>query len=438
MSAPPIDAPLKSLAKARFLFSAWPWRALAHVLTTPFAAAAAIALLAFPALPWIFLVASKKVETLTSAALLAALGAVLVGLFGALLAPPLAEFERRRLGLLDRRPIVSGHRGVQSPGLATWLRTRYTEAATWRELAYVLLLAIVAPMLYGALAVLVLIVVVIAASPLLLKTDVTPLSFGTIQLTSVAEATPYAIGALVLVPALPYLWTALAGAHASVARHLLCGAAEDELRVELAEVSRSRARLVNAFEVERRRIERDLHDGAQQRLVSLTLQLGLARIDLPAGSAAAQSVGEAHDQAKQLMTELRELINGIHPQVLTDRGLVAALQELASRSGIPVTVDADVPTRPQPYVEATAYFVVAEALANVAKHSGASAVTVRVRQLGGRLEVVVSDNGRGGADPRAGTGLTGLADRVSVIDGTMTMSSPVGGPTVLTVELPCT
>jgi signal transduction histidine kinase len=203
------------------------------------------------------------------------------------------------------------------------------------------------------------------------------------------------------------------------------------------EVSRSRARLVDAFETERRRIERDLHDGAQQKLVGLTLQLGLARLDLSAATPAATAVATAYDQAKELMEELRELIHGIRPQVLTELGLPAALRELAGRAPIPVAVRPDLRRRLSDHLEATGYFVVAEALTNVAKHSGARTATVTAREHDGMLVIEVTDDGRGGADPRAGSGLTGLADRVAVADGRMLLSSPPGGPTRIRVELPC-
>jgi signal transduction histidine kinase len=222
-----------------------------------------------------------------------------------------------------------------------------------------------------------------------------------------------------------------------VARALLHGRSREALHAQLVEVSRSRARLVDAFEAERRRIERDLHDGAQRRLVSLTLQLGLARLDLPPDSTAGTSVAEAHEQAKQTMAELRELIRGIHPQVLTDRGLPVALRSLADDTPIPVTVDVNLPGRLPSHLEATAYFLVAEALTNVTKHSGATRVSVSAHRHADTLVVEVSDNGRGGADPRQGSGLTGLADRAAVVDGRMFLSSPAGGPTLLRVELSC-
>ncbi|MFD1932138.1 sensor histidine kinase [Nonomuraea mangrovi] len=201
----------------------------------------------------------------------------------------------------------------------------------------------------------------------------------------------------------------------------------------LEEVVASRARLVDAFEAERRRIERDLHDGAQQRLVALSMRLGLARLDLRDGSPAAEQVAQAHEEAKKALTELRELIRGVHPRVLTDRGLAAAVREVASRSPVPVEVEADLARLPEP-IEATAYFVVVEALANVAKHSQARTVLIRVRD---GLVMEISDDGVGGADPAKGTGLTGLADRLAVVGGRLSLSSPAGGPTTMRVEIPC-
>jgi signal transduction histidine kinase len=209
-----------------------------------------------------------------------------------------------------------------------------------------------------------------------------------------------------------------------------------EHRVET--LTESRAGVVDAADAERRRIERDLHDGAQQRLVSLAMNLGLARAelsDLPEG--ARQVIAEAHDEAKEALAELRHLVRGLHPVILEDRGLDAALSGLAARSPVPVRLRVDVAERVPPAVEAVAYFMVSEALANVAKHSGASHAEVDARRDGGVLQVSVTDDGTGGADPSRGTGLGGLAQRIRSVDGTLSISSPAGGPTVLTAELPC-
>jgi len=238
-------------------------------------------------------------------------------------------------------------------------------------------------------------------------------------------------GALLL-PVAAWPIGAWATARATVARAVL--APRDH---ELREVVRSRARLVDAFETERRRIERDLHDGAQQRLVALTMKLGLATLALPPGSEAAKEVGEAHGLAKEALAELRELIRGVHPQVLTERGLPAAVRDIAGRSPIPVDLDVDVPGRLPPAVESTAYFVAAEGLSNMAKHSGAGRGRIAARVHDGVLRVDIEDDGAGGAAPGPGTGLVGLADRIAAADGRMLLSSPPGGPTLLRAEIPC-
>jgi signal transduction histidine kinase len=423
----------------RFLAGAWPWRALGYLLASlppMFAAGAVVGTLT---LPWLVTLsrAAHGAHVPPGGVLASVLGGGLLFAGGApLLAVPLAVVERRRLALVDPRPVRSGHRPLPRPGPWSWARTRYREAATWREVAYAVLLVTAGPVAYLLVFGVALLTVTFVAAPLLVG-DGAPLALGFGRVGSVGGALWYALAGVVMLPAAVYLLTLLAGAHGAVARALLCDGNAHRLRAELIEVARSRARLVDAFEVERRRIERDLHDGTQERLVSLTLRLGLARLDIAPGTPAYQNVSEAHDQAKQLMTELRELIRGIHPRVLSDRGLTAALAELADRSAIPVTVHAD-PLDPLPrHVEATAYFVAAEALTNVAKHSRATAASITARREGRALVVEVRDDGAGGADPARGTGLTGLADRVAVIDGRMLLSSPAGGPTLLRVELPC-
>ena len=200
----------------------------------------------------------------------------------------------------------------------------------------------------------------------------------------------------------------------------------------------TRARSVDAAVDERRRIERDLHDGAQQRLVALGLDLGLALEKFERDPAAARElVGGAHREAQRAIAELRDLVRGFAPAVLEDRGLDAALSALAARSPVPVSLHVDVPERPPASLEANAYFIVAEALTNVARHAHARTATVAVRQGDGRLRIEVADDGRGGADPVLGTGLTGLAARAGAVDGTFEVDSPAGGGTRIVAELPC-
>jgi signal transduction histidine kinase len=430
---------LEAVTWRRLLVSSWPWRSAGYLLTTLPPALMAFAMLATPCLVLVARLSAGDYQVSTIVVLIL-LAAGVIGALGPLIAPPLANLERRRLRMVDARPISSIQRQSPAGRPMPWLRARYADPATWREVGYACLLATVAPVLSIAALLAAALTGTFIASPFLVMAQrpgdgPIALSFG--QVSTVEQTLPYTIAGVVLLPLVPYVLTLLAGGHAAVARTLLT-ASDERLRAELVEVSRSRARLVDAFEAERRRIERDLHDGAQQRLVSLTLQLGMARLDLPPGSQAADDVAAAHEQAKQLMAELRELIHGIQPQILTDLGLPAALGELADQSAVPVSADVDLPGRLPSQIENTAYFVAAEALANVAKHSGASNANVTARQHDSVLTVEITDNGRGGADPHRGTGLIGLADRVAVTGGRILLSSPPGGPTVLRVELPCT
>jgi signal transduction histidine kinase len=418
---------------------AWPWRSALYTATTPVVGLAAAVPLLVLVLPWAVLASMvADARPLPDAATwvpLLAVGAALVGGFGPLLALPVAAVERLRLRLVDTRPAAAPHRRPPAPGPWAWLRTRYTEPATWRELGYTLLLPPLAAVA-GAMLWTVLLPLLLAAAPLIVAADEGPVTFGPVRAATPADTVPVALLGVALLALAPYLLALWAGAHGALARALLHRHEPEALRAELVEVTRSRARLVDAFEAERRRIERDLHDGAQQRLVALTMRLGLARLDLPADSPAAAEVAAAHDQAKLVLAELRELIRGIHPQVLTDRGLAAALPDLADRCPVPVRLDLDLPVRPPAHAEATAYFVAAELLTNAARHSGATAVAVSARAADRTLVLEVADDGRGGADPAAGTGLTGLADRLAVTNGRMLLSSPPGGPTRIRVELP--
>jgi len=233
-----------------------------------------------------------------------------------------------------------------------------------------------------------------------------------------------------------------------MARALLGPGRREELAQRVESLARSRAGLVAAADAERRRIERDLHDGAQQRLVSLALNLGMARERFESEpEPVRQAIAAAHDEAVLALTELREFIRGLHPAVLSDRGLGPALSGLAARAPLPVRLRVDVPRPASPGVEAVAYFIVSEAIANVAKHAQATRAEVTVTRADDVLRITVTDNGRGGAAPvmpaagdgtgSHGTGLRGLAQRAAAVDGTLSIDSPPGGPTVITAELPC-
>jgi signal transduction histidine kinase len=230
---------------------------------------------------------------------------------------------------------------------------------------------------------------------------------------------------------------ALTSLEGLLARRML-GVSAAALAKRVDELEGSRARVVDAADAERRRIERDLHDGAQQRLVALAMNLGRAKArydDDPEG--ARRLLDEAHTDAKHALVELRDLARGLHPAVLTDRGLDAALSGLAARSPVPVTLDVDVDPRCNPTIEAIAYFVVSEALANVAKHAQAHQVDVIAHRVGGTLHITIRDDGVGGAVAHPGSGLSGLTDRIGGVDGKLRLESPPGGPTFIYAELPC-
>ncbi|WP_305786838.1 sensor histidine kinase [Symbioplanes lichenis] len=423
-----------ALLNRRYLVTAQPWRALLYLATTlPIAGPVAFVTwtLALPYAATLGWLSEGRAPTRT---LLVLMVVALVGWVacGPLLAVPLAAVERARLALVDPRPLPSPHQPVPQDPIA-WLRTRYTETATWREVTYALFLGLVVPAAYAIFAFLAVLDVAFVLSPFYASGGSAGWTFGVFTVDSVAEAVPFALLGMVLAPLLVYALGLMAAGQAAVTRALL----GDRTGVQLREVARSRARLADAFDLERRRIERDLHDGAQHRLTSLTLHLGMAKLDVPADSPAAEPLGRAHEQAKELMVVMRDLIHGIRPQQLTDLGLPAALRELAGRSPIPVavTVTDGVP-RPSEQLEGTAYFAASEALANVVKHAGATRADLLLTRAGDVLVLEVRDDGHGGADPAGGTGLTGLADRVAAAGGRLLLSSPPGGPTLVRVELP--
>jgi signal transduction histidine kinase len=246
-----------------------------------------------------------------------------------------------------------------------------------------------------------------------------------------------AVGAAMLLAA-PWVTGAVVAADRRLLRRLLGGRS---LAERVRDLEQTRALAVDDAAARLRQVERDLHDGAQIRLATMAMQLGMAREKLdgegdPGGVRQARElVDEAHRAAKDALAELRDLVRGIHPPVL-DNGLADALATLAAGSGIPVELTCDLPRRPTPAIETIAYFCAAELLANAAKHSHATRVTVRATEADGQLRLAVGDDGAGGADPAAGSGLAGLAQRVRTVDGRLEIASPPGGPTTVTAVLP--
>ncbi|MGW6097537.1 sensor histidine kinase [Streptomyces sp. NPDC055157] len=416
----------QALASPRYLLSSWPWRSVGYLLSGALAGI-------------VVLIVITLGVVLGGALSFVAVGLPLLALT-ALCGIPVGAMERGRLRLIDRSPALDPHRLPAEPGLWSWLTHRYREQATWRELGYALLLAVVLwPLDALALAACAVVPLSLMSTPAVMQLYGNGEGARVVKqwtVTGWPEAFATAAAGLVLLALGCCVLGLLAGAQSELTR-LLIGDRRSELGDRVTELTRSRVRLVEAFEAERRRIERDLHDGAQQRIVALTMTLGLARLDAPPGPLADQ-LAKAHQEAGRALAELRELIHGIHPKVLADYGLEAAVADAADRSSTPVDLDLALPDRYPEAVEAAAYFVVCEALANVARHSGASRAEVTGGHAAGRLFLEIRDDGGGGARTGGGgTGLTGLADRVSVLDGRLALSSPPGGPTLLRVEIPC-
>ncbi|HEY8548055.1 MAG TPA: sensor histidine kinase [Acidimicrobiales bacterium] len=329
-------------------------------------------------------------------------------------------------------------------GSNPWRRflERFRDWARWRELVHGLVLLPVG--LFTSLLTLAAWCVPVALIGLPLYVDELPgdearfglFSIGTEQQPGVWLLAVAGVVGLVFLA--PWITVGLARADAWIARHLLSRPESELVKARLGELEVSRSAAVDSAEAERRRIERDLHDGAQQRLVALAMGLGAARERLESDpERGRQLVAEAHEEAKAALKDLRDLVRGIHPVILEDRGLDPALSAVVARSPVPVTLNIEIDERPPPAIESTAYFVVSEALTNVARHAEANRAEVSIVRAGDRLVIEVRDDGRGGADASKGSGLTGLRNRVAGHGGTLDVISPEGGPTTLLVELPC-
>ena len=349
----------------------------------------------------------------------------------------LADMARARAGWVLDRPIAGAYRRPADTGMAARMKAVFRDPQSWRDLLWVALDGVFG-FVVGIVA------VTVWAS--WLGTLVLPAWWWAMpddaQLYGIwtgTSTTTTLLGPVVAIAAfvpLAWLTRGKALAHAHLARLLL----QPTSGARVEELTESRAGAVDAAHAELQRIERDLHDGAQARLVALAMDLGMAErkaADDP--DATRELIGEARAETLRALGDLRELVRGIGPSILRDRGLEAAIASLAAGRAQPIDVRVDVgEPRPPATVEAAAYFVVAESLANAAKHSGARRVSVRVwRDAGNRIVVECTDDGRGGADMAAGSGLTGLAKRVAALDGTLNVTSPVGGPTTVRAEIPC-
>ena len=362
----------------------------------------------------------------------------------------LAGAERRRAGWVLGTPIGSPYVAGHGRTVGENVRAVAAQPATWRDLVWLVLLFPAG--LAGAVAAIVVTVVDLAmiTAPLWAWAVPNPHAPEPMRflLTTVPGRLVLTVPGILLLPAAAWLIRTLGGLQARTARALLAPGLHRHLVDETARLTETRRRVVDAQAAELRRIERDLHDGAQARIVAAGMTLALAARKLrphvpdrpgepvadPAPAAA--DVDLARRQLDDALTELRRLVRGIHPPILTDRGLHAAIAALAGDSPLTVSVHGDPGQRYPAAVEAAAYFVVAEGLANAAKHAGAERCTVSLGRSGDLVRLTLTDDGHGGADP-SGSGLDGLRRRVEALDGTLTVTSPRGGPTVLHAEFPC-
>jgi signal transduction histidine kinase len=407
-----------------FALWAWGWLAIVHLVLDLFAAVPFLVVLS------LLIAGVSAVPAFLVGVPLAALALVIAMWF--------AKLERLRLHAF------TGVR-IQAPPApprdqATWKRL-LLDLRPWRASAYLALVSLWGLLAGTAVLVLTCVVLGLSAVPLYrgaLPDGVFALPFGG-ELSSTAWLWLTVTGLAGLV-VLPLVARGLVAVDMSVGRLLLGRSHREEVQ-QLSErvetLTQTRVATVDSVEVERRRIERDLHDGPQQRLVAIAMDLGMAREKLGSDPVGVRELlDRAHASAKEAITEMRQVARGIAPPVLTDRGLDAALSALAARAPVPVHVQVVVPRRPSPTIEAIAYFCVSEALTNVAKHAHATSVRVEVTSSEDYLTIRVSDDGAGGADSRRGTGLSGLRDRVRAVDGTLDVASVPGHGTVLTAVLP--
>ena len=381
--------------------------------------------------------------------LLVLVGIPVIGL-GIELSRVFAQVERWRMTLVDRRPLLAhSYRPFDThparpygPWIRQWAEAEFIDPNRWRDVVYIVVSFPLTMLEFSVAVVLWAGALGLVATPLVfvgLRSLGVHLALAGFPIDGPGTVVAAVLVGLALVPVAASVCRGLVVMHRAVVEGLLCVNPSAALRHDVERLRESRSAALELEANELRRIERDLHDGAQQRLVMLAIDLGMAEDRIATDPAAAKAlVADARDQARQALAELRDLVRGVAPSILLDRGLVAALGAVAGRCPVPTTVNSALTPgeRLPDAVERAAYFVVAEALANVAKHAAATRCDVRLRQEAGRLIVEVRDDGTGGAAVTPGGGLAGLRDRVQALDGVLEVTSPAGGPTVIRVDLP--
>jgi signal transduction histidine kinase len=431
------------------LRTSWPWRSLVYLLATP-VTLVYLLLGTLLTLVYLLLLATPLTPTpvyVRAMPLVFVAGAFICWPVVALAAVPLGRVERARLGWIDLNEIENPHQPLRHATPREWLRVRLRERATWTEVLHVTLLfplgLVNLTVLFAFFYPFMMIVVpVVLLGTLLVEGNLNEFAqaMGTspeaFELSVPFQAGLFAAGLLLLVAGL-YAVTLLAEGERYIARYLLGRDERERLGRELAGVTTSRARIAAAFDEARSRIERDLHDGAQQRLTSVVMTLATTRYQLTKGEDVTPLVDQATAEARQAIDELRDLVHGIYPAALREHDLTGVLREAAERSGIPANLDLKLAGPLPNEVEVGVYFAVSELLTNVTKHSGATSLSLTVRQHGGFLVVTLADDGIGGASTSRGTGLLGVADRIETLGGTLDIDSPEGGPTTIRIEVPC-
>lgn len=351
----------------------------------------------------------------------------------------LAGVERRRAGAASGRPIAARYHELTGNAVRQ-LGTAATDPASWRDLLWLVIHTATAWMPFALVA---------YAGSVMIGGALTPLIWALADRDRPPDPMGYTVddlqSALVLMPAVALLAAAfllfgaplLARGQQGLARLLLAPSKKTSLASRVQELADTRTAALDAHAAELRRIERDLHDGSQARLVSIAMRLGLAEQQLASGGDATALVTDARAEAETAIKELRNVVRGIYPPVLADRGLRGALTALATASSIDATAEVDVLGVLPAAVESAAYFVVSEALSNVAKHAHANRVVIAAHREGDTLCMTVTDDGVGGASSDRGSGLIGMQRRVAAHDGVLMISSPPGGPTVVSLEIPC-
>ncbi len=360
-----------------------------------------------------------------------------------------ARVERWRMSLTDDRPLIARPYKTLDPEpqapferrIRNWAEAEFFDPSRWLDVAYVLISFPLIVLEFTFSVVLWSVAVGFTLAPIgyLLTRDMPNIHWYTGAFTPGAVVSVLFVIGLILLPITAMVTRGFALGHRSVVEGMLCISPAEALRRDNDRLRGSRAATVELEANELRRIERDLHDGAQQRLVMLAIDLALAEGKIDANPAEAKTlVAGAREQARQALGEIRDVVRGTAPAILLDRGLVAALGAVAGRSSVPTYIDSGLdPNERLPHaVERAAYYVVTEALTNVAKHANATRVDITLRREPHRLGVWVRNDGKGGAAVTTGGGLAGLRDRVEALDGKLVLDSPAGGPTMVHVELP--